>query len=265
MFWLPCNSRIARPVFTLPQVILHSLLGLREIAAFPAMDGVIWTLEAELHFYVLAAILGPVLLSRGSVEIYLAPAVLFFFAFAVKLAGGLALPPAMHWAVNEAFYCPYVIFMFVGVALNFRYRGRQSLPVTAAAIFGLLIAAALAIGPPDDAAYVWPSYLLALLVFLAGMRVPGHFWSAPLLGFLARISFPLYAVHALTGYAVLTLLVTKFDVSPGLAIALAFAASVTLAWVLHVTVEMPSHDFGKRIASRLGGWNPQAGARAAAE
>ena len=50
-----------------PQVLLwHYALGVRDIAGSPSLDGIVWTLEIEIRFYLLCLLLAPALRSGRS-------------------------------------------------------------------------------------------------------------------------------------------------------------------------------------------------------
>lgn len=67
---------------------------------------------------------------------------------------------------------------------------------------------------------------------------------------LADISYPLYVVHAMVGWAVIFALV-RWGVPQLVAEASAITVVLAAAWFLHVIVEAPSHRLGQRLARRL--------------
>jgi hypothetical protein len=72
----------------------------------------------------------------------------------------------------------------------------------------------------------------------------------PTIGFWARISYPLYVVHARIGYSLMVLLLS-FGMPAWSVIVVAFAATVLLATAVHILVEKPSHRLGRRIAMAI--------------
>ena len=110
------------------EAILHYLPPLRALFWSKALDGIVWTLEIELFFYLLcAALAGRDRAGRRAVG--LAP--LALFALWLPIYAFSAHPPAGLEKLGHRFeflavYLPFLIFMFTGVALNFRQRGLVS-------------------------------------------------------------------------------------------------------------------------------------------
>lgn len=241
---------VASALFGLPfpynaqSVFVHAIAGLRGLLQSQNLDGVVWTLEVEILFYVIAAIIAP-LLKRGAVLTYATPIAICAFALLFHDKAPLT-------------YLPYLIFMFVGVALNFHYRQLQPLRTTIFWVIVLLILSASIRQLSPDFKMLAPNYLLAVIIFISCMagsqllptdsiRLPGN----RILAFFAAISFPLYVVHALFGYAFMTPLIQKAGFSAGVALSLALVATFVLAHILHVAVEMPSLQIGKSLANRM--------------
>ncbi|MBV5269129.1 MAG: hypothetical protein JZU55_03370, partial [Afipia sp.] len=66
-------------------------------------------------------------------------------------------------------------------------------------------------------------------------------------------SYPLYATHALFGYALMTLLVLKAGLALWSAFVIAVLLIIPIAFAIHVLVETPTHEMGKRIGERYSG------------
>jgi peptidoglycan/LPS O-acetylase OafA/YrhL len=242
----------ARPL-SFRTILEHSIVGGREIFSIGSMDGVIWTLEVEVRFYLVAALIYPAL-ARGFKLAFVAPVVLLLAAYFEQsqtsyawMSGSLA---------QELFvYVPYVIFMFVGVAFNFYYRGYQS-ALQSAILIALVSASsylALRLVLPDYT-FIARSYFLAILVFSVSMLLGDRIrWNWAPLAFLAEISFSLYVVHALTGYVVLNFLLVRLSVNSYVALLTAFIVALTFATILNRAVERPSQRLGKKIADRAAG------------
>ena len=94
------------------------------------------------------------------------------------------------------------------------------------------------------------SYAAALIIFTLSALTSNYWKSSSILGFLADISYPLYVVHGVMGYAILAHL-TSAGVSPFVSIMAATITSVTVAWILHITIESPSHNVGKKMMSLI--------------
>ncbi|MCR0984798.1 acyltransferase family protein [Roseomonas populi] len=225
------------------------LLFVRDLLGLPSIDGIVWTLEVEVRFYLLCLLLAPALRAGRVAPLVTASLVMLGTIGAVA---SFPLPPAGLEALTElAISAQMITFMLVGTVFHAWHRGTEPRRVclVAGAALLALFAAQWAIG--GMAAALVPgllSYAAALGLFAALFagrhrirRVPG-----PLDG-LARISYPLYVVHGVAGFAVMRLLL-EAGWGPGAAILAATALAFVAALILHLGVERPT----QRAAHRLG-------------
>jgi peptidoglycan/LPS O-acetylase OafA/YrhL len=228
--------------------ILHNYaLGTRDIFWVKSVDGIVWTLEVELKFYLICMLIAPWLRS-GSIAVFTVPVALL----GISCILGAVLPSSstttLFWVALSS---PYILFMFVGVAFNFMYRKKLGGPFGALAIVAIVVMfwASLRYG-----VFKWhsvlPHYAAAVMVFAMAMRFPAIVTRIPTIGFWAGISYPLYVVHALIGYSLMVLLLS-FGMPAWSVIVVAFAAAVLLATAVHILVEKPSHRLGRRIAMAI--------------
>lgn len=234
-------------------LLLNALL-VHNLAAAPSLDAINWTLAIELKFYLLAALCSAAFLRRM-------PA---FFLAAIALVVGLdlALPtlqalPALHaWQAGLAALVSdlnYLLFMLIGVLFHQHHRGILTAPWLVGGVAALLAGflAAWRLGPQaDQVPVIGVYYVYALAVFSLCYLLRARFRRQRLLDFLADISYPLYAVHALVGYTLLKLLMER-GLGFGPAVALVLALVLGLAWLLHKGVEAGSSAYGKRLAAAL--------------
>lgn len=221
-------------------VAVHSIAGLRAILQTPMIDFIVWTLEIELAFYIVAILIAP-LLERGSLLAYAAPACIF----AVSLLFGETRQ--IHFASAG-----HLTYMFIGVSLNFYFRRCQTLLVTVVSIV-LLLPLAGSYLSETLRIQAAPSYVFALGLFVAAMLMNRKMPHGRVLRFFAAISYPLYATHALFGYALMTLLVLKAGLALWSAFVIAVLLIIPIAFAIHVLVETPTHEMGKRIGERYSG------------
>ena len=228
--------------------ILHSYaLGTRDIFWIKSVDGIVWTLEIELKFYLICMLIAPWLRS-GSMAVFTVPAALL----GISCILGTVLPSSstttLFWVALSS---PYILFMFTGVAFNFIYRKRLggSSGTLAVAAIVVMFWASLRYGFFKSESFL-PDYTTAVVVFAMAMRCPAMADRIPTIGFWAGISYPLYVVLALIGYSLMVLLLS-FGMPAWSVIVVAFAATVLLATVVHNLVEMPSHRLGRRIAMAI--------------
>ena len=234
------------------EVLIHYIPGLRDIAGTRGFDAVVWTLEVEVKFYLVCA-LAIGWFRRRSVLVFILPLILSVLAFAGSFwLKGSADDSAVHrLLLILIFNAQYIIFMFIGVAMNYLYRGvlpeRSAFLLIAGLLF--LFAIVWACGPfAWSLAQLW-NYALAFLIFLFAFVFPNCLRSNRVLDFFAAISYPLYVSHAVFGFFVLRWLLDH-GVRPSLSLMLVTAMSIFIAWGIHRTVEEPTHSFGRRMTAR---------------
>ncbi len=223
-------------------VASHYVIGTRDLLGKPTLDGVIWTLEVELKFYVICALAAP-LLRNSSPWVFAIPAVLAALAFALPAF----LDGARLWSavVNLQF----LVFMFIGVALHQFYRralaaGPGSLIVATAFVAFWVIPLVVLPGAPTIQAV---SGTAALVVFIACFALRDRFRATSLTSFFADVSYPLYVVHPILGYVLIRALL-EAGIPASVAVATATAIVLASAYALHRIVERPSRERGREIA-----------------
>jgi peptidoglycan/LPS O-acetylase OafA/YrhL len=229
------------------EVLYGYFVGARDIAWVKSVDGVVWTLEVELKFYLICALIAP-WLRQGSMKAFLVPVALSL--------GSLFLGLALTTATTTRFFfialsSPYLLFMFIGVALSYLHRRLLNHAEAAIVVAALLLMFCLALRFGFFRAIgLAPTYAAAVVVFAMAMRLPAAASSIRYIGFLADISYPLYVIHGLVGYTLMVVLLTAHV--PGWVCALtAIIFSTSIAWIIHVFVETPSHFFGRSLAKTV--------------
>ncbi len=240
-----------RPMAYTPVVYLHNALLLDTVIDDGYVDLVNWTLAIEVKFYILVAILRPWIL-RGRAGPLIGCSLL---ALAVALAqaqaqahGKIHLPPQL---VNEPMF---IGFMLVGTVFHCRMTGSMSpgrAIGTGAILIGLFLAA-WRTGPfREQFPVLAVNYLYGLAIFGLGYALRRHLRPVRWLDFLAAVSFPLYLVHSIVGYSLMTFMIRILGLSYGAALPLAFGLTMLLAWTLHRAVERPTMAAGKLLARNL--------------
>jgi peptidoglycan/LPS O-acetylase OafA/YrhL len=226
------------------QIAAHFFPGLRDLLGAPSIDGIIWTLEIELKFYVVCALIAR-LLRGGSLWTFTVPAVLLTTVIAFH---------QQPWGTATkllAFNAEYMMFMFVGVAFNFLFRQcirRTTFAAVAAGTLLLFFAGMFISGEPNK---VMMSYGAAFALFSVAAMLATSWPKTRLLSFLADVSYPLYVVHGVAGYAILAHMITA-GAAPLMAIIAALSFAMGVSWMLHVLVETPAHRLGQRLAKGIG-------------
>lgn len=237
------------------QVLMNALL-LHNLAGVPSLDDINWTLAIEIKFYLLAA-----LCWRGFVH----SRPLLFGAVALAVVGlnaalpALPLPDAAVW--RDALQAlavlvldlNYVLFMLIGVLFHQHHQGQLSTRALAAGALLLLAAFGVAwsLGVQRGLLpIIGKYYVYALGVFALCYAARARFGRNAVLDFLADISYPLYAVHALAGYTLLKILMDR-GLPFGAAVGITLALVLALSWGLHRTVETAASAVGKRWAAAM--------------
>jgi peptidoglycan/LPS O-acetylase OafA/YrhL len=211
------------------------------------VDLTYWTLTYELIFYAFMALLLRLDLLRF-VEL---------FGIAIVAAGCLfmmVVDERSHHRLSILLLVHYSNFFLIGICL-YRLLARQAGATTAIALSVAIATTALGGG---ERAFFAPGYVyLPLTVALAGLvwlaASKKGFWLTwrPLV-YLGRISYPLYLIHVVVGFQIIS-----FGVDHGWStlqgVVVAGASCLVLAMVMHHVVEVPGQRLLRGLAAR---WMP---------
>ncbi|MDR6857577.1 peptidoglycan/LPS O-acetylase OafA/YrhL [Variovorax guangxiensis] len=234
------------------RVAIHFFPGIHDLTLSRGIDGIIWTLNIELKFYLVCLLAIP-LFRRGSLKVFLIPLALSMLAWLaigpVAAAGGsTAARGSVLWLAIF-----FIDFMFVGVVFHFWIRRWLSFWQGLALVAALLVAMHLVWWKslPIKFEYAW-SYGASLIFFSIAFRLRASTLFKPrrLTEFFADISYPLYVVHGVLGFAIIRVaLAAGWPASAALAIAACL--TVALAAAIHFIVETPTHKWGRRMAQHV--------------
>jgi peptidoglycan/LPS O-acetylase OafA/YrhL len=225
------------------------------------IDPAYWTIPIEELFYLCAAFLAATRLLRR-------PAVLMATAAlvgALSLWAGRVLPTPGK-VPDVAFWTRFWIgrnlgfmtFIWAGVALHMLYRGfwnRRTFAVVVAFVT-VVFYVSLHHGPfqppylPDDQATTYfTSFMVGLGIFLVFYLVGNRIPKTRPLQTLGDISYPVYLTATVIGWTILAWL-TRWFGSYFLALPVAAAAVLGVAYLLHKLVEKPTYALAQRITSQ---------------
>lgn len=240
--------------FSLKEVLIHSIPGIRDILWSRGIDGIVWTLEIEMKFYLICALF-IVWFRQQSVKVFLAPFLLFIAAVYInrmipvwQVSNGLAWQLAMTYMTVSQ----YVIYMFIGVMFHYCYRGKVEVSKAYLGVGALFALFCIHwwLGPYSANLSVAWSYAFALLTFAFAYSFPELFKSNRFFDFLADISYPLYVLHGVAGYVALRIML-DMGFKAWVSLLLVTAVCFLFSWFLHVLIEKPSQIFGKKIAAKV--------------
>ena len=249
--WM-CGRHFGRPFpYDATSVVVHFFPGVQAWALTRGIDGIIWTLNIEIMFYLLCAAMAGGF-TQGSASVFVAPFFLTAVAWLVVPISGVM---GGETAVRASVLCLIVQFlnlMFIGVAFNYMAR-RLFSPQTTITVMIALAISMMTIWQralPIEMRYGW-SYAAALLAFATAFafRHSAVFRPKRITEFLADISYPLYLVHGVVGYASMRVLL-ELGWPPALALVATFFVVMGFATLVHFAVEQPTHQLGKRWGSK---------------
>ncbi|KAB0493731.1 acyltransferase family protein [Pseudomonas vancouverensis] len=233
--------------FSVVAVLANALL-VRDMLGQPFIDTAIWTLEIEVHFYIICFVISFFSGQKKAWVILSLPALFFLASLALTYSTG---PYEIYRrylnviAINGSF----LGVMFVGMALYNFSTGNWSVLKTAIMVFVLLVLNNLTLQNYASSTFtiIYANHVSAVLVFirlmLLGDRVP-YF---KLMDKLAEISYPLYLLHGGCGYTIFYM-VYKSTHNTSVSLFASFVAVSSLTYIVHWTIERPSTPVGKRVA-----------------
>jgi len=240
--------------FTPMQWLANALL-LNDLTAAPSIDLVNWTLVVEMRFYlVMAVIAGAIRTSNVSVVFTVAfICAAFNAAWHFELLGDIKKTHYVTLA-QIAVSAQCIIFMLIGTLVQFHCRGslRNDRAMTLIALMALLFLGTWRFGVWAEHFWRIPmNYIFALAVFLVSYALRERFKPVPLLNWLARISYPLYAVHSIVGWTVMQVSVSVFGAPALVAALIAFLVVFLVATGIHWLAERPTIESGRAVAAAM--------------
>lgn len=229
--------------FSIGDMLAHFGVITRAPLGVTRIDGISWTLEVEIYFYLFMCVFGTTVLNFDSKK-FIAAALAIAAASVVtfKTQGylmGVQVASGLLLLIGTAYYS------LLNKKISAKGFWITQLTVTALMLF-------LWLGVADRATYIiqWIiGYILAMTVFYVCFFFRNNIKENALLSHFSDISYPLYVVHALFGYAIMYVLV-DLGFGPYAAIATATLCAYVAALVIHIYVEKPSMTWIKRSRVR---------------
>jgi peptidoglycan/LPS O-acetylase OafA/YrhL len=231
-----------------------SLVG--EFFSKPPIEPVIWTLRVELVFYIICAVITAVSSLKNSATIAKLAIVLtiinLLFAY---LNNTYMLSHESYELITHLTRCvSSLLLMFVGTCFYNLFKRDWSLQrcLSVGSLCIILSLGVLAshraydeLGIPFGA-----SYIVATLIFVVAFSVRDVLRQNQVTNFIANISYPLYLTHCAAGGALL-ICFQKFFHNAYISLFATGFILIAASYLLHIGVELPSNEFGKRMAKRI--------------
>ncbi len=247
----------SNPSLTLHNIIFHYFL-LRDFAWLPSLDGISWTLEIELKFYLLCATLVRTIA-------YVSHNRLLFVIFGL---GCITLAPEYIAFIQSklllfrifnalSFSSLFIIYMFIGTFFYWHCCNRIStiqlvvLVATTFTWFSIIWMLKKSLSIQHFTGTI--NYFISLLIFTL-FYIRRNIIAVPyIFKWCANISFSLYVIHPIIGYASLYYLVYIKQLNGFYAILITVLIIFIAAWLMNRIIEVPLNKFGKNLAKRLRG------------
>ena len=222
---------------------------LSSVAGTPLIDPSYWTLSYEVLFYAGAGVLYSVLGSRLRLEL---PCLAWL---ACSFAGHLLPWFADHHRLHVLLNVEYANLFVLGMMLHYISENVQTpltIPVLCVALLMTLFPPEFNRGNMSQPIYVTMIAAFSTAIWLVS-RTGGKFLDIRPLVFFGEISYSLYLVHQVVGFAVIRALL-RLGAPTNTAIISTICLVVGLACLLRIFVEKPAErwikNLGKRVAPR---------------
>jgi len=232
--------------FSIGEIIAQATILGRQWINSVRIDGVSWTLEIELYFYALMAVIGYRLVDRAPQLL----SVLTVFGCVVVV---LLFPDRPGWYIARQILS--VCVMLLGTVLYLMARKRVSVKaglVMLAINATMIVGTWLMVGHSSALGFEYGlGWIVAFVVFLAMYRFRGHVTlsNTSVVKHFADISYPLYVTHSIPGYCVMYSMI-RLGADPTISLLAAVMVAYACAAIIHNLVEMPAMGWRRRDHSQ---------------
>lgn len=235
--------------------IFYQVLLIRDLMWMPSIDGVSWTLEIEIKFYIISSLLFFVMYRKMKIISFL---ISIFLMALLAIYMGVYFNNISTRGYQIAYILQmdilFIIFMGIGVIFNFHHRKGISTKVL---IFSTLMVFILF-------SIVWKNsfleisffegsinYGISLIVFSIFYFYRYKINKNKVFDFFGNISYPLYVIHPLVGYTSMRIFLDYYPKYIYIAIILALTLSIVLSYMIHIIIEEKTNRLGKKIVRKI--------------
>lgn len=232
--------------FDIYQIIIFvkSITLFRDWLGGPAIDGVLWTLEVEIKFYLYIALMLPILKKKPIVVIIVPLIIIIVFIFLLKINPIYPMQSSLHGyknILNVLLYdFGFLSYMNIGLIFYLYHINKFnrllsivliliSLSISTIFFHERYVGNNLVVGIYFFAFFIFLFFYKYSIVFKNGFS-----------GFFAKISYPLYAVHSTLGFVLLSIFIFKFHINSLLSLLFVINIVIWVAYLIHKFIELPS-------------------------
>lgn len=219
--------------------VIASLFLMRDIGGYPFIDGIVWTLEIEIKFYLLCCLALPWLVKKPTKFILLIIG-LSCLSFALAWNGNfVGINRAERLASTFLEVMKFICFIGLGAVMSYVYQGKMKNVTACVSSIGLWILYCMHLIFSKYHSVEWKglvSYAVAYSVFILCYRLRGKFSRGGITGYIGNISYSLYLVHGVPGF-VLMYLAMDYGMQPLGAIITALCYSILMGCLFYQWVE----------------------------
>lgn len=226
----------------------------RDLLWVPSIDFVGWTLEIEIKFYLLCALLWRTSIFRNPLGLSLLGAALIVLP-TVSTLWKPDINSHLLLGVRQAIFMDpsWVILSLIGVAFYNHARGYWRLKslMTVLTILTLCqLSATVASTTVLNTSSDYPLSLVGIAAFASTYLCRTKIRTGSLIAGLAEISYPLYLLHAVNGFILLTVLYPLIR-SSELTSFVAIALILLVSWSVNSFVSRPTNNFGRWLSTKV--------------
>ena len=225
--------------YTYQHLLIHSLIIVRQWFGYTRIDGISWTLEIELYFYVIMFSLFQL---SENINLLGVLVVFFISALITSLRCKIGWYESRQIMMVGYMLLGYFFYMLINSKIHKCY-------------FFTLIISELAVvfsffnNTKPFALDVWGwfiGYLLAPFIFGLALLIFCEKRIDPFSKFLANISYPLYVSHAIFGYSLLVCFL-KSGCNEWFSLTAVMVCIVLTAYLIHFYIEKPSIQLSRKF------------------
>ena len=224
--------------YTTKHLLIHALIVVRQWFDYKRIDGISWTLEIELYFYVVMFIVFQFNSVRRNTIINI--------LIIVFLLGAILLP--IDWYTSRQLLM--ITYMLIGYYFYNLKNNNSS--IWQFILYLVIILTCMFIfysshKPFNLDVYTWSlPYIITPLIFFIMLNRFTNYKIDKVSKFLSKISYPLYVVHPIFGYALLAYFL-KEGYSSWTALIFVLCIVITLAYIIHLLIEQPALKYAKKF------------------